>query len=134
VQAPGYADLVNTITARPSGFIINSPGSFITTTGAGNTNIQITPARLNPTTLNFEGNEQVRGGLTVNVTVTATDQSGGPGVGTITTSPLVFTGGTTSQSTLFDPAVAGTSVITVGVPTGFDTPSNFRQISVTVNP
>jgi uncharacterized repeat protein (TIGR01451 family) len=134
VQAPGYADLVTTITARPSGFIINSPGSFITTAGAGNTNIQITPARLNPTTLNWEANEQVRGGLTVNVTVTATDQSGGPGVGTITTSPVVFTGGNTLQTTQFDPAAAGTSLITVVVPSGYDTPGNFRQILVNVNP
>jgi hypothetical protein len=36
--------------------------------------------------------------------------------------------------TPFDPAVVGTSLITVGVPPGFDTPNNFRQIAVTVNP
>ena len=68
------------------------------------------------------------------VPVTATDQTGGPGVGAITTSPLTFTGGITFVNTQFNPAAVGTSLIAVGVPTGFDTPGNFRQITVTVNP
>jgi hypothetical protein len=62
------------------------------------------------------------------------DQTGGPGVGTITTSPVAFTGAQSALFTQFNPAVAGSSQITVGVPPGFDMPSNFRQITVTVNP
>jgi hypothetical protein len=120
-QAPGYADVVGTVSARPSGFIINSPGNFTTTTGAANTNIQITSARLNPTTLNWETNQAVPGGATGNVTVTATDQTGGPGVGAITTSPLIFNGNAVAVTTQFNPAVAGISQVAVGVPTGFST-------------
>jgi uncharacterized membrane protein YfcA len=58
----------------------------------------------------------------------------GSGVGRITTSPLSFTGNTSSAITQFDPAAAGTSLITVGIPAGFSTPSNFRSITATVNP
>jgi uncharacterized repeat protein (TIGR01451 family) len=133
VQAPGYADGVVPVTAQPSGFIINT-GDFATTAGAGNTTIQILSAALNPATLNAQFFQAVRGGLSVNVPVTAADLTGGPGVGTITTSPLTFTNSTVSLFTQFDPAVVGTSQITVGVPAGFDTPSTSRQITVTVNP
>jgi hypothetical protein len=132
-QAPGYADGVGTVTAQPSAFVIIS-GSFTTTAGAANTSIQINSARLDPTTLNFAGNQQVRGGVTVNVPVTAADQPGGTGVGTITTSPVIFTGSQFVRFTQFDPQTAGTSLISVGTPPGFDTPSNNRQITATVNP
>lgn len=76
----------------------------------------------------------MRGGVTVNVPVTAIDQTGGPGVGTITISPVVFAGNQQTRVTQFDPGAVGTSVITVGTPSGFDTPSNNRQITATVNP
>ncbi len=131
-QAAGYADGVLSVTTQPSGFIINSPGNFTTTAGAVNTSIQIVAARLNANTLNFEVAQPVRGGLTVSVPVTAVAQSGS-GVGTITTSPLVFSGNQSALSTQFDPAAAGTSLISVGLPTGFNPPSNFRQITATVN-
>jgi len=71
------------------------------------------------------------------VPVTAVDLSGGPGVGAITVNPVQFPGtppNQFSQNTAFNPAVAGTSQITVGVPTGFSIPSTFRQITATVNP
>jgi hypothetical protein len=132
-QAPGYADGLSTITTQPSGFIINSPSSIVTTTAGSNVSIQITPALLNPTTLNWHGNQPVRAGVTVSVPVTAVDQTG-TGVGTITTSPALFTGNTNLVTTQFDPAAVGTSLITVGVPAGFQTPSNFRSITATVNP
>jgi hypothetical protein len=132
-QAPGYADAVLTVTTQPSGFIINSPGNFSTTTTSGNTTIQIFSVRLNATTLNSDGTQAVRGGLTVNVPVTATDQTGGPGVGTITTNPVVFSGNQIIQNTAFNPAAVGTSLISVGVPTGFFSPSTSRQITATVN-
>ena len=132
-QAAGYADDIATVTVQPSGFILNS-GSFTMTAGAATVSIQVNSARLDPTTLNFAENQQVRGGLTVDVPVTVTDQTGGPGVGTITTSPVTFTGPQNLRTTQFDPAVAGTSLISVGVPPGFDTPSNNCQITATVNP
>jgi hypothetical protein len=133
VQAPGYADDTGTVTVVPSGFIINT-NSFSTTAGAGNSNIQIQSARLDPSTLNFSLTQQVRGGLAVQVPVTAEDQTGGPGVGRIVASPITINGGQFSANAQFDPAVVGTSRVTAGVPPGFDTPSNLRQITVTVNP
>lgn len=133
VQAPGYADGEATITARPSGFITSS-GNFTTTVGGVNAGIQVHPARLNPTTLNFEATQPLRGGATASVPVAAADVTGGPGVGTITTSPVVFNGNILTVNTQFDPAVAGTSRITIGVPAGFTTPSNMREITGTVNP
>jgi uncharacterized repeat protein (TIGR01451 family) len=132
-QAAGYADEVATVTARPSGFIISSPGNFTTTAAAPNTTIFVAAVRLEPTTLNWITGQQVRGGVTVSVPVTVADQTGGPGVGAITTTPLTFTGTESSESTAFNPAVPGTAVISVGVPPGFDTPSNARQITATVN-
>jgi hypothetical protein len=133
VQAPGYADGGATITARPSGFI-TSNSDFATTLAAVNVGLQIHPARLNPTTLNFEATQPLRGGATASVPVTAVDVSGGPGVGTITTSPVIFNGNVLTVNTQFDALVTGTSRITVGVPAGFDTVSNMREITATVNP
>ena len=47
---------------------------------------------------------------------------------------MVFNANTNSIITQFDPAAVGTAAITVGVPTGFDRPSDRQQITVTVNP
>ena len=65
----------------------------------------------------------------MNVPVT----SGTPSVGTIVGSPAVFNPGDSSNSsTAFHPLAVGMSILTVGVPAGFSTPSNGRQITATV--
>jgi hypothetical protein len=128
-QAAGYNDANLTVTVVPSGFYI-SQGDFATTVTAANSTLSIQAARLDPTTLNIGAQQAVRGGLTVNVPVTSSNTT----VGTITTSPVVFTGGTVYATTQFDPQTAGTTVISVGTPPGFDTPSNQQQITATVNP
>jgi hypothetical protein len=130
-QAAGFADGTMTVTATPSGFTLINLGNFTTTTTGANATLQITPARLNPSTLNFELNQAIRGGFSTSVPVTAVDQSGS-GVGVITVSPLAFTANQSAQITAFDPVNVGTSLISVGVPSGFATPSNFRQITATV--
>ncbi|HTO10691.1 MAG TPA: hypothetical protein VMQ51_03905, partial [Candidatus Binatia bacterium] len=122
-------DNQTTVTAQPSGFILNT-SSFTTTAGAANSIVQVASVRLDPTTLNSSQTQEVRGGATIMVPVTSSD----PTVGTITTSPLTFPAGVSTVNTQFDPVAVGTSQITVGVPSGFDTPSNFQQITVTVNP
>jgi hypothetical protein len=131
-KAPGFADGAGTVTGQPSGFIINSPGNFTTTTAAANTNIQIVSVRLNPITLNTEVSQVVRGGATVDVPVTATTVTGS-GVGSITTSPVRFTANANAVLTQFDPANPGTATIAVGLPSGFDRPSDRQQITATVN-
>jgi hypothetical protein len=128
-QATGYNSGTSTVTVNPSGFIINSPASITTTTGAVNTNVQVTPARLDPITLNWSANQALRGGLSVNVPV----ESSNTAVGTITISPVVVGTGAANGTTAFDPQSIGVSTISVGTPPGFSQPSNFRQITATVN-
>ena len=128
VSAPGYASDSSTVELRPSGFIINSPGSISTTTLATNSSIQITPARLNPTTLAFEVNQTMRAGLSVNVAVTSSNTS----AGVITLSPVTIGPGGSAANTQFDPIGEGQSTIALGTPAGFSTPSNFQQIVATV--
>ena len=127
-EGTGYATATSTATVEPSGFIINSPGNFGTSAGAANTSIQITPARLNPVTLNWAANQAIRGGLTVEVPVTSSN----PAVGTITIGTLGLGPAATSATTAFDPLAPGVATISVGVPAGFSTPGNFRQITATV--
>ena len=117
------------MTLRPSGFVINSPGSITTTTLSANTSIQITPARLNPTTLVSEANQALRAGLSVNVPITSSDTA----VGIITVSPVAFGSGSTTGGSAFDPIVQGQSTISIGTPSGFSTPAlSQRQIVATV--
>jgi hypothetical protein len=129
VSAPGYATSSQTITVDPSGFIINSPSAINTTASAANTSIQITPARLAPGTFNFAENEAVRAGVTVQVPVTSSNTA----AGVIAVSPLTFGPNISSVNTQFDPVAAGTSILTVVAPAGFDASNNFRQITATVN-
>jgi hypothetical protein len=130
VSAPGYATNTQTITVDPSGFIINSPGAINTTAGAANSNVQITPARLQPGTFQWQENETVRAGLSVQVPVTSSNTA----TGVITVSPLTIGANVPSVTTQFDPVAVGTTTVTVGTPAGFDASNNLRQIPVTVNP
>ncbi len=127
-SAPGYRTSTFTMTLVPSGFIINTPTVINTNTLDANTNVQVTSAMLNATTLNWVGNQFVRGGFSVDVNVT----SSAPAVGAITVSPLTIENGDGAATTQFDPLTAGTSTIEVVPPAGFATPNNFRQITATV--
>jgi hypothetical protein len=68
--------------------------------------------------------------LTVSVPVT----SGTPTVGTIAGRPAVFAPGDPYYdiATSFAPLAAGTSVLSVGIPAGFSSPSTGREITATV--
>ncbi len=126
--APGYANDTSTITMQPSGFILNMT-DFTTNTGAANTTLRIDAARLAPATLAYQQTQAVRGGLTVNVTVTSSNTA----VGTIAGSPLAFGGGDSVLfSAAFDPATVGSSAIGLTTPGGFGTPSSFQSIVATV--
>ncbi len=100
-SAPGYTDGTGTITLAPSGFVIHPSllGNFTTTTFSASTSIPVYAALLNATTLAFAGTQPLRGGIApVTVSVTATDLSGGPGVGTIVGSPVTFNGNDTTRA------------------------------------
>jgi hypothetical protein len=66
----------------------------------------------------------------VNVSVPVSSSNTAAGV--ITSSPIIFNGGDVSRQTEFDPVSAGSTMLNVGTPVGFSTPSNRTSISVTV--
>jgi hypothetical protein len=132
-SAPGFGEKVGTVSLAPSGFVIAGPfgigsPSFPTTTGAANTTIYVYSALLD-SSFNYLGSQPVRGGLSVNIAVT----SSAPLVGTITTSPVTITAGSDYATTEFDPLSAGDAILTAGVPPGFSTPAQFRQVTAQVN-
>ena len=129
--ATAFATDVATISLTPSGFANSSPGgNFSTTAGATNTLFRVQSARLDPTTLNVVTFQSLRGGIgPISVPVT----SDTPTVGGITVSPVTFNGGDSFKDTAFDPLAVGTTNLTIGVPSGFSTPSNLRVITATVN-
>ena len=129
--ATAFASETSTITLTPSGFVNTSPaGNFTIAAGAADRVFRVQPARLDPNFLTVGTVQELRGGIgPVVVPVT----SGTPSVGTITVSPLSFSGGDVLKDTAFDPVSAGTTVLTVGVPSGFATPSSQRLITATVN-
>jgi len=133
--AAGYNDGTANVSVEPSGFYIFVGGgatSFTTTAGAVNSQLTVRSAALDPVTLNHRQDQEVRGGLTVGVTVTSSN----PSVGTITVSPVVFASGQGNKTTFFDPVSAGTSFITIPAPvTGFSIISNWgTTVTATVNP
>jgi hypothetical protein len=127
-SAPGYAPDTSTITLAPSGFAISSPGNFTTTTQSPNTSIQVTSGRPSQIFLTFADGQPIRGGLSVELSLTSSD----PTVGTITVSPLDFTGSETPKSTAFDPVGSGSTSIGLEQPAGFSTLSTLGQITATV--
>jgi hypothetical protein len=128
-QATGYADTTDAVTIDPAGFVTNQ-GDFTTSTSAADTTIGVYSARLDPITLNFAEFQQVRGGPSVDVTVSSADS----GVGTIINNPATFNGGDAYGYTTFHPVAPGMCVVSIGVPVDFSMPSNTREFTVTVTP
>ncbi len=133
VTAAGYTSNPATVTLTPAGFIIGSPDgvgqNFNTTTQSGATAISVIPARLNiDSSIAATNGIRIRGGISINVPVTSATQA----VGTISGSPAVVAGGSSSGSVSFNPLSAGTSVLTAIAPSGFATPSATTQITATV--
>lgn len=130
ISAPGYNSATSTVTVDPSGFVLQI-SSFTTTPTSGETQIPIYPAILAPGSLTYIAAAELNPGVgTVDVPFTSSNTS----VGTILTSPLVFTGGNTVQNATFQPVANGSTNLTIGAaPAGFSTPSQMQQITVTVN-
>jgi hypothetical protein len=132
VSAPGYINGIGTITVSPSGFAFNGDGSFTTTTSQGPATLNLYPFALTPGTLtlnSYAGQLGLNPGLgAIDLPINSSDLT----VGTITTSPIVFNPGDTSDSTTFQPLAVGTSTLSIGTPAGFSTPSQYQQITATV--
>jgi hypothetical protein len=126
--APGYASGTGAATLQPSGFFIEDV-DFTTTSSSPNTPVKVGVAMLTPGSLTIQNTLQgIRAGLSVNVPVTSSNTS----VGTITISPLAFSGGETRETTAFDPVGGGTTDIRVAQPSGFSAPAAQTQITATV--
>ncbi len=128
--APGYTDGSGTITVDPAGFVFYGTPNFSTSVNSNPTGLTVYASVLDPGSLTVQQfNLGVNPGIgNVDVTVVSSDTS----VGTISTSPLVFTPSTGFLTTNFVPVAAGTATITIQTPTGFSTPSQFTQATATV--
>lgn len=129
VSAPGYNDATIDVTVVPSGFIFSSINEINIAAGSSRS-VSVVTRRLDPVTLNFSEVQFVRGGLSVDVEITSSDE----GVGTISTSPLTFTSNNVTLSTAFVASSPGVSILSVVTPAGFTTPSNNQQRTANVSP
>ena len=125
VSATGYNSATINVTVNPSGFTL-STSSFTTSLGTDST-ITIASGLLDPTSLSLSVLQPVRGGATVSVPVTSSSTA----TGTVT-SPISFAGGQTTGTSKFHAVAAGTTTVSVGVPTGFSTPSTNTSLTATV--
>jgi len=119
------------VTLTRSSFVVSGPfgvgTDFFTTTGAASSPLTLRSTRLDAS-FNPVDPQAVRGGLTVDVAVA----SATPAIGTITGSPVRFTGGVGSATAQFQPAGFGTSLISVTPPTGFTPAASGGSLTVTV--
>jgi 6-phosphogluconolactonase (cycloisomerase 2 family) len=106
---PGYNSTTATVKFVPSGFILL--GGTSTTSLSATSPVYVYFAQLDPSTLAYTGQTLILrpGASTATVGLTNTDTPAG--VGTLTSSSLVFNPGDTSHQTTFQPAVAGSAVI-----------------------
>jgi len=122
VSAPGFNPSTFTVTVDPSGFGFSSEPNFNTTTSSSPTTLTLYTMILSPGTLNeVSQNYPLNPGIgPFSVPVTSSTTS----VGTITTSPVVFSAGVGSATTSFQPVGSGSTTLSIGAqPTGFSTPS-----------
>jgi hypothetical protein len=124
VSASGYANATINVTVNPSGFVLTTT-NFTATVGT-DTGVSIASALLD-TNLNFLVVQPVRGGITVSVPMSSDNTP----VGTIGT-PVSFTANQAGNTATFHPVASGTANISVGVPTGFSTPTTRTKITATV--
>ncbi len=130
--ANGYASGQGIVTLAPSGIVIVGPGGigsdkFTTTTQLGTTPISATTVLLDQA-LNYLAKQAVAGGTSVNATLSSSLQS----VGSFNPSVVTIAGGTDTGTTAFQPAGAGTTTLSVNVPTGFSQSNLYRTIAATV--
>ena len=132
-SAPGIPDATGTVALTPSGVIIAGPfgvgaGNFLTVTGGPAATITVYPVQLTPGTLSVGVGQRMRPNTSANVNVTSSSTS----IGTITTSPITITGGTSSSATSFQPLSQGNTTLSVGIPAGFTAPAQDTTVVANV--
>jgi 6-phosphogluconolactonase (cycloisomerase 2 family) len=134
-SVPGYNPTTATINFAPSGFIVQ--GGTTTTTFSTTSAVTVTFVQLDPTTLDYAGTLILRPGVTpatVKLIETNNPPAGTPAVGSLASNSLTFPTGSSQEQTNFQPAAAGTAVISFGAitPAGYTTPSNYQTTTFTV--
>ncbi|MDT8068261.1 MAG: PKD domain-containing protein [Terriglobia bacterium] len=125
VSAPGYADTTIHVTVNPSGFIMDT-GSFNANVNDTKT-VNIAPAVLDSTTLNYIGLQPLRGGVSASVGLTSSNTA----VGTITT-PVAFASNQSVGSATFHALADGETTLATVAPAGFSTPMTYGSITASV--
>ena len=132
-SAPGYASGSMLVNVDPSGFAFHASNPTGVDAFAGNQSFGIQALRLDPVTLNWLEQQQVRGGAAFDIPVSSSD----PGVGSILNSPVTFGPGQNSALVTFDPVGSGSTVLSLQQPTGFQVLANAgafaRDVQFTVN-
>jgi hypothetical protein len=130
----GYANGTGTVGIANSGFVLLGPnglgGAFDTYPGVSTT-LTVYAARLDSNNSFFEP-EAVIGGSSINIPIAVSPA----GLGTVSPSPLTFSGGTNGLSVTFQASGSNTGGATIALtqPSGFTTPAAGGTINVTVQP
>ena len=125
-SAPGYAGTLP-VTVTPSGFVFYQTSDPETVDAfAPNQNYRVYAARLNDAGA-WQAFQETRGGATFNVPVTSSNTA----VGTIVTSPLVFTGNTSFVNATFDPITNGSTNLAITQPAGFTATTTASSVART---
>ena len=136
-SASGFQNKTATATLMPSGVLVWGPGGqgfpFTTTTLSDPSALTVETDVLDQN-FNPVQSEWVAGGLSI----TSNISSSNAGAGTISGSPIVFTGGVSDiTTTAFVPnqnaASNSVSTISADVPPNFSTPASLNSVQVTVN-
>ncbi len=131
-SAAGYGNATGAVTLVRSGIVIAGPAKLgnplVTTSRIWPSSITVYSAQLDSSG-NFTAVQQVRGGLSATVQISSSNTA----VGTITSSPVVITGGSVSARSEFQPLSEGNTTLLVDTPAGFNAPAQFARMNVTVN-
>jgi hypothetical protein len=131
--ASGFGTATGSVTLAPSAFIISGPnlGIDIATNTATQVGVAVYSVLLSPTG-DVLSTQNVAGGSSVNVNITATDIAPAVGVGTLTPSLLTIPAGSGTAISTFQPLSPGSTTLAVIQPTGFTVPNQYTSLKATV--
>ncbi|HXS96501.1 MAG TPA: PKD domain-containing protein [Candidatus Limnocylindrales bacterium] len=134
-SVPAFGTATGTVSFQPSGILLEGPfgrgSSFSVATGSAPTTLTVESALLDASR-NFVALQSVApvpGVAPVSVNVTSSNAS----VGAISPSPVSIPAGSAGVTTSFIPGSAGSTTVSVNVPTGFSTPAQFTSLAATVS-
>jgi len=132
VAISGFPSASGTVTLQPSGVILSGPNgtgqvNFTTSTAAANSTITLYSALLDASN-NYVQPMALAGNQSVTVNVTSANTS----IGVITSSPVTIAAAANSITTQFQPTGVGSSLISVSVPAGYNTPNQDTSVTAVV--